>query len=228
MQFKISNNKEELIRLAESIEFERYNNIETPGAYPVIIDTAELTSGSEKTKFIELKFTTDDENKQSGKVRILVVTKAGKTTDKNGYDLSGINMVRGSLMILTKTESMDTTTINDKEGKTHLIYKSLQGKKIGVLLDIKKTANKKKPGEFYYNQEIVGFYDIETNKTASELIKGEPAISKSQKESKLKLIDETLLIPVKTDNPFGEEEQLNQNITQSQASPDADFWNEQS
>ena len=104
MQFKISTNKEELIKLAESTEFETYNNIEVPGAYPVIIDTAELVSGSEKAKFFEIKFTTDDENKQNGKVRLLVQTKAGKSTyTKNGteYDLSGVNMIRGSLMILT-------------------------------------------------------------------------------------------------------------------------------
>ena len=58
MQFKISTNKEELIKLAESTEFETYNNIEVPGAYPVIIDTAELVSGSEKAKFFEIKFIT--------------------------------------------------------------------------------------------------------------------------------------------------------------------------
>ena len=227
MQFKISTNKEELIKLAESTEFETYNNIETPGAYSVIIDTAELVSGSEKTKFFEIKFTTDDENKQNGKVRLLVQTKAGKSTyTKNGteYDLSGVNMIRGSLMILTKTESLDTTTVNGKDGSTHLIYKMLQGKKVGMLLDIKKSPNKKKPGEFFFNQELVGFYDIATNKTAGELMRDEPAVAKAQKEAKCKLIDETVLMPVKSDNPFEEEVTKSDTNIKTTTEQDKDFW----
>ena len=204
MRFTISADKNEQVKLAESSEYTSYNNIETPGAYVVNIDSMELVTVPSGAKFIEFRVTTIGMPEEAtGKINLLITTKNGSSTySKNGkdYDLPGVNHIRGSFMILMGVNDLEPMTIT-KDGKPHLMFKSMENKKIGVLLDIKKTKGKN--DKVYFNQELVGFYNPETEQTATEFLKGEPPTQKAIKQSKLKIIDETLAIPKpNTENPF--------------------------
>lgn len=223
MKFSISTDINEQIKTAEQAEYTAVETISTHGAYVVTINNAELVTVPSNAKFIELNVTTDDG--KVGKVSILVMTKAGKSTylhKQSGkeLDLAGINMVRGSLLPLLGLTEMNPTPIL-KEGITHLIFKSLIGRRIGMLLDIKLVAGKN--NKVYANQELVMLYNPETNQSATEMLKNEEPKRKTQMEAKLKTVDETTGIPKSSNNPFDGIGNNTEVETETQK-PDNDFW----
>jgi len=194
--------KKALIEGAESNERGAWKNIPTSGAYVVSLESVYTksfpTSGSGSIHF-DVK-TEDDENANfdlfvlSGKTGNHTYVKNGKA-----YDLPGVSQIKSGLMVVLKQANLKPIpgSIN---GTNTTIYKSIEGKKIGVVLQMKKIRGKKDPNKIYNTYELVTFFDPETRKTGSELLTGKEATKVDAIIADLIDIDETGALTVQKDD----------------------------
>jgi len=214
MKFSIADyKKEDLIEAADNADYISAKMVDKPGAYDCTIKSMEhikFPSGAEGVEFI---LQTNDN--ESIRHREIVKTKKGedfyfdKRSNKN-KKLPGVNKIIGGFLPCVKAKEMVPVSIT-VDGKQKSFYKSVEGKKIGVLINIKLVNGKPdKDGNVkdYVNQEIQSFYEVGTNFTGSEILgKAETPVKKAKIEEKLKVIDERKNIQVSSsneDNPFGD------------------------
>jgi hypothetical protein len=158
-----------LINAATISENGGVSRITESGAYIVIIKNMygkKINTGSEFICF-------DVETEDGEIANFDILTISGKTGRsvyvKNGveYPIPGVNQIRSGLMVCSRITNLKPVviTVNNTPIPT---YKQLEGKKIGVVLEVTKREYKDK---LYDNYELITFFEPESRKTGSELLK---------------------------------------------------------
>lgn len=176
MNFTIT--KEEGLEAAKQAEYSGGNNVTTPGAYVGIVQSAifkKFDSGAGGLE-ISMKVTSEDENDgKTCKVMLLTMKKDGTSTYKdskgNLVQLPGVNQVRGALMPVLRKKELTAVKNGDE-----FIYPDIVGKKLGMLVNIKrtlgKTGGKPDPKKVYDNPDLKTFFCPATRLCGSEILAG--------------------------------------------------------
>jgi len=166
--------RKELATEAEGNERTPYKAIETSGAYDVTINRAYLKTFNSGSESLEIECSTEDGS--NARFSLFVKSKAGKSTytDKRSgkeLPLPSVSQVRTGLMVILKQKNIKPIPMVI-DGSNMLIYKCLEGKQIGVVLEVEVNAGKKDPNKKYKNYNLKTFYEVGTRKTGSEILNG--------------------------------------------------------
>lgn len=192
MDFTIGS-KEEAIKAAESAENMGGNFVKVPGAYVGQIAKAvfkKFDSGAGGMEIEAIIPATDEEAERTLKVMIITMNKKGESTytkDGKTFPLPGVNQITGGLLPVVKMKNLPAVKTDDGA-----VYPVLEGRRVGFLVDIRKTNGKGKNRErVYENPSLVGFFCPDTNRTGSEILRNTEPKKKVKIEAGLKVIDET-------------------------------------
>lgn len=186
---------EEAQEAAKQAEFMGGNYVKEPGAYQGIVESAMFKKFTSGAGGLEIVIKTSEG--QMCKIFILTMKKDGTSTYKNGkgelMPLPGINQIRGALMPCLRQKDLVATQNGDD-----VIYTSIVGQPLGVLVNIKKTLGKTngKPDQnkVYDNADLKTFYCPKTGLCGSEILN---KVSTPERKEKiiegLKVIDETAI-----------------------------------
>jgi hypothetical protein len=196
--------KEEAIEAAKQVDFAGGNYVKEPGAYEGIVETAVFKKFTSGAGGVEIAIKTEEG--LTCKVMIITMKKDGTSTYKNSkgelMPLPGINQMRGSLMPCLRQKDLVA-----KESGDDIIYPTVIGQRLGMLVNIRKTLGKGKdgrpdPNKVYENADLKTFYCPKTGLCGSEILN---KIEKPERKAKimesLQVFDETAVAGVTISNP---------------------------
>lgn len=196
--------KEEAIEAAKQAEFAGGNYVKEPGAYEGIVETAVFKKFTSGAGGVEIAIKTDEG--LTCKVMIITMKKDGTSTYKNSkgelMPLPGINQMRGALMPCLRQKDLVA-----RESGEDIIYPTVIGQRLGMLVNIRKTLGKGKdgrpdPNKVYENADLKTFYCPKTGLCGSEILN---KIEKPERKAKimesLQVFDETAVAGATTSNP---------------------------
>ena len=150
------------------------NYVKDFGAYIGTIRSATIMNGKEPKKSRGLKLEIETEQGMIQDV-FWFIGKTGKPVQFS------INKIQTGLLPCVRLRTVDAVV-----GKDGTSYPQLVGRKVGVLVNIELSMYKNKEQS---KTLIDRFFDVETNKTGSEVIGKKPAAQKEKAEKRLHVID---------------------------------------
>jgi len=160
----------------EAVEADKIfgNYVKDFGAYIGTIRSAVIVKGKEPSKSRGLKLEIETEQGMVQDV-FWFIGKKGKPVQFS------INKIQTGLLPCVRLRTVDAV-----EGKDGTTYPQLVGRKVGILVNIELSMYKNKEQS---KTLIDRFFDVETNKTGSEVIGKKPATQKEKAEKRLHVTD---------------------------------------
>ena len=200
MDFTLGAIDQSLIDAANMTERVGGNYVKEPGAYVGIIENAILKYfGKDRTGAAGLEITMKTEEGLLCKVFMLTMKKDGSSTCKPNakgevLPLPGINQIRASLMPVLRMRELKAVDNGDE-----IIYPALVGKKLGMMVDIRKTlgetGGKPDPKKVYENAALKTFFCPATKLCGSEILEKKTTPERFDKiVASLRVIDETAIV----------------------------------
>ena len=207
MDFVLGTIDQTLIDAANMTERVGGNYVKEPGAYVGIIESAILKYfGKDRTGAAGLEITMKTEEGLLCKVFMLTMKKDGTSTCKPNakgevLPLPGINQIRASLMPVLRMRELKAVENGDE-----IIYPGLLGKKLGMMVDIRKTlgetAGKPDPKKVYENASLKTFFCPATKLCGSEILGKQTTPERYDNiVASLRVIDETAIVATGGVNP---------------------------
>lgn len=160
----------------EAVEADKIfgNYVKDFGAYIGTIRSATIVEGKLPKKSRGLKLEIETEQGMIQDV-FWFIGKTGKTVQFS------VNKIQTGLLPCVRLRTVDAVV-----GKDGTTYPQLVGRKVGVLVNIELSMYKNKEQS---KTLIDRFFDVETNKTGSEVIGKKPAVQKEKAEERLHITD---------------------------------------
>ena len=195
--------REDAIVAANQVERVGGNFVKEPGAYVGIVETAVMKYFNKDKKDrsgsggLEIMMKTEEGTQV--KVFMMTVKKDGTSVCKpnakgESLPLPGINQIRGSLMPVLRMGELKAVDNGDE-----IIYPSIIGKKLGMMIDIRKTlgttGGKPDPKKVYDNASLKTFFCPTTMLCGSEILEKKTTPERYEKIlPTLKVIYETTIV----------------------------------